>query len=298
MRHTADLICFGNAPAYFSSSGAYRLFQNWKYWMEMGWLDAGTPMNYKRETESDEAQWYRNWVDAAIDWRYDRHMYCGQANYLNSKADSVTQLQYVYGAGADGSMNYSYYENTSSGTDWTWYTYVADNLFTEPAATPPMPWRDPATADEGTLWGRITDYDTGLPIDDASVQVGTLSAVKTDGNGYYVVTLISATESGTEYDVSATKTGYPTANAVDVNVIAGDVQRRDIALGAPALPGDMDQDGDVDLDDLAGFKFCLAGPDYIWSTGHYCARGDSDEDRDVDAADYASFQRLCSDSDK
>ena len=46
---TADLITFGNAPSDFEDSSAYTLHQNWKHWMEQGWLDAGIPMNYKRE---------------------------------------------------------------------------------------------------------------------------------------------------------------------------------------------------------------------------------------------------------
>ncbi|MHC4798793.1 MAG: glycoside hydrolase family 10 protein [Planctomycetota bacterium] len=92
LRHTADLFATGNAPANFTGSQAYAYFQNWRLWMEQGWLDAGMPMNYKREHCSDQASWYRNWINAAIGWRYQRHMYCGQGNYLNSMANSITQM--------------------------------------------------------------------------------------------------------------------------------------------------------------------------------------------------------------
>ena len=293
---SADLITFGNAPADFTGSSAYSLHQNWKLWMEMGWLDAGMPMNYKREHNSSQAQWYRNWIDAALDWRYDRHMFCGQATYLNTMSNSIRQLLYGIDRGANGSMNYSYYATADEDidgyweNDWSWYDFVADSLFFNPVPTPAMPWRDPTTAVEGTLWGQVTDISTGLPIDDAMVSVGTLSPVQTDGNGYYVVTLIPAAQTGTGYEVTVAKNGYPAAHS-SVTVTAGEVLRQDITLGTDPLgPGDMDRDGDIDLDDLSGFVFCLQGPELTFPPGHYCLNGDADGDMDVDLADFASFQ--------
>lgn len=298
LRFTADLITFGNAPSNFANSSAYTLHQNWKYWMQQGWLDGGVPMNYKREYESDEAQWYRNWVNAAIGWRYSRHMYCGQGNYLNRKADSVTQMQYALNAGANGTCNYAYADtadedmNGSPEADWTWYTYVANNLFTSTVATPAMPWRDPATAVEGTLWGRATDPGTGDPIDGATIQVGALAAVETDGNGCFVVTMIPATAGGTAYTVTASKTNCTTIQLTGVVVLPGDVVRQDISMcnSSPGT-GDMDNDGDIDTVDLMRFFFCLAGPDSVYGSTHMCARGDADGDLDIDMWDLAEFQR-------
>jgi len=242
LRHTADLICSGNAPADFSNSSAYQLYQNWRLWTEMGWLDAAIPMNYKDDRNSTHAVWYRNWIDAAIGWRYDRHVYCGQGNYLNSKANSVIQLQYIYSQGADGSCNYAYYSTADENddgkeeADFTWYPFVSSpttGIFTSAVSTPAMPWRNPATATEGTLWGRVTDQQTGDPIDDATVQVGSLAPVKTDGNGYYVVTLIPASSGGTAYDVVASQAGYGPETGTGITVVAGDLSRWDVALGNP-----------------------------------------------------------------
>ena len=50
VRLTADLIVYGDAPALFTSSDAYGLFQNWQFWMQQGYLDGGMPMNYKNGT--------------------------------------------------------------------------------------------------------------------------------------------------------------------------------------------------------------------------------------------------------
>ncbi len=297
LRLSADLICFGDAPSNFANSDAYALHQNWRLWMEQGWLDAAMPMNYKREHVASNATWYRNWVDAAIDWSYGRHVICGQANYLNSKANSVTQLAYVYNAGADGTMNYSYVgtadENLDGSweNDWTWYNYVGSQLFTAPVSTPTMPWRDPATAVEGTLWGQITDYATGLPVDDAEVKVGSRPAVRTDGNGYYVVTRAPSSAAGTLYSVTVTAEGLPEADIDGVTIAAGDVRRKDFALGAPVLPGDMNADGAFDDYDRLVFLSCQLGPDVQYTEGHTCWPGDTDGDADVDLADYAAFQR-------
>jgi uncharacterized lipoprotein YddW (UPF0748 family) len=291
LRHTADLFCPGGAPANFASSSAYALFQDWRRWMEMGWLDAGMPMNYKREHNATEASMYRSWIDAAVDdWRYDRHMYCGQGNYLNTKANSVSQLDYVYAAGADGSMNYSYYRtadenmNGSPETDWTWYGHVATNRFTSPAPLPEMPWRDPASANEGTIWGRVTDQDAGQPIDDATVEIQGAYDVQTDGNGYYVATLIPG--SGSPYTVTASFPGKPD-RVHEVAVLVGDVVRQDFSLGT--IPGDMNHDGQVDLADFPMFAFCLNGPATNYTLGHFCLDGDADADRDVDLADFDAF---------
>jgi hypothetical protein len=66
-------------------------------------------------------------------------------------------------------------------------------------------------------------------------------------------------------------------------------------LGPPAVPGDMDGDGDVDLDDHASFVECLAGPEVAPSPGEPLTAEecltvfDFDEGGDVDLRDYSVF---------
>jgi hypothetical protein len=56
-----------------------------------------------------------------------------------------------------------------------------------------------------------------------------------------------------------------------------------------AVPGDLDGDCDVDLDDFAAFKTCFTGPDG-GPIDPNCAAGDFDGDDDIDCVDWAEFK--------
>ena len=295
---TADLLCSGDAPSNFAYSDAYRYrFQDWKRWMQEGWLDAGVPMNYKREHVDPQDDWFRHWVDAAIDWRYARHMYCGQANYLNTMTNSIMQLEYVLNAGADGSSNYSYYATADSDmdgnyeNDWGWYSYVGAQLFTDVVDTPVMPWRDPNLATEGTIWGQVYNQTADEPVDYATVQIVGWDSFVTDGNGMYVATLVPAAAGGTLYDLVAVASGCDNELEYDVVVMPAGLTRVDFFVCRVAAgPGDMNGDGHFTWDDVPQFWFCLAGPGSTFNTGHVCLEGDADADEDVDLRDFANLQ--------
>ena len=295
---TADLLCSGDAPSNFVYSDAYRYrFQDWERWLEEGWLDAGVPMNYKREYVDPQDDWFRNWVDAAIDWSYDRHVYCGQANYLNTMADSITQMEYVLNAGADGVSNYSYYATVDSNmdgnyeNDWGWYTYVGAQLYTDVVETPVMPWRDPNLATEGTVWGQVYNEAEDAPVDYATVHVIGADSFVTDGNGMYVATLLPAASGGTVYDLLAVADGCDTETEYDVVVSPAGLTRVDfLVCRLAAGPGDMNGDGHYTWDDMPQFWFCFAGPDTTYSSGHTCLNGDVDADEDIDLLDFANLQ--------
>ena len=242
VRFSASVFATGSAPSNsssFSSSAAYGKFQNWELWMRNGWLDMTLPMNYKEDHCGSEPTMYRTWVNAATNWwRYNRQTAIGQATYMNTFENSVVQMQYAYDAGANGTVNYSYVAtkaveaacDATWATDWSWYTYTAGGVFATAATTPAMPWRKSATATEGTLWGRVMNGDTNLPFDNASVTVGSTSAIYTDGNGYYVATLLPAIAAGTNYTVIATKPGSSVNTSKTALVKAGDVTRCDLTF--------------------------------------------------------------------
>lgn len=238
--YTAAVFNLGSVTD-FQKSSAWGLFQNWEKWMRLGWLDAVCPMNYMGEHVSSEYERYRDGVNNALAFRHGRHLYMGQSLTKNTMANSIIQMRFALDAGCDGLINFSYGftadENLDgvSETDWSWYPYVGAHLYTEPAPTPVMPWRDIATATEGTLWGRVTDISTGRPVDDAEVTVAGLEAVRTDGNGYYVATKIPATAGATGYDVTADHPGYPSIRS-QATIQAGDITRLDFNFDGPLAP--------------------------------------------------------------
>lgn len=286
LRHTAALITWGNAPSDFEDTNSWELFQNWRLWMEEGYLDAGIPMTYY--DYDVYPSWYRNWVTQELLWRYDRHLFVGPGIYLNSFANSVTEIEYAQNAGADGICTYSY-ASTSGSRDWDWYPYVGKTAFSEPVPTPAMTWRDPNTATRGYVYGRVTDGSTGEPIDDATIEVNGFAVVQTDGNGFYVITQLAAAPTGTAIPLTATDADYAEdAHRPAVLIERAGYTEANFALGT-WLPGDYDVDGDVDLDDFIRFEPALTGPDHGPPPAG-CDLFDFDTDNDVDLHDFATFQ--------
>ena len=237
LRHTASTMAYGSPPATssFTSSSAYQYYSDWPTMLQNGWLDAAIPMNYKPASSQD----FRDWSDRSFScWRHNRHIFAGCGGYLagNTKADNLAQLQSAYRAGLNGTATYSYaapYDPASDTGDW--WSYIASTLFTSAVSTPAMPWRNPATATEGIMWGRVKDVETGLYVDDATVTVTDGPTVKTDGNGYYVATLVPATAGGTAHSTTASKSGMTFQTITNATVLAGDIVRYDFVLNIPKL---------------------------------------------------------------
>lgn|GEM_PF-2925290 len=65
----------------------------------------------------------------------------------------------------------------------------------------------------------------------------------------------------------------------------------DTRVGAAGpVPGDIDRDGDVDVEDFAALQVCFNGSNLPRNPLPQCARADSDGDGDVDVGDFAAFQ--------
>jgi uncharacterized lipoprotein YddW (UPF0748 family) len=296
-RLTADTIPWGNAPAGgdFTRTSAYGIFQDWKRWLDEGWLDAAIPMNYKREWSAPQDVWYRNWVDVSLSWAVDRHVYMGQAPYMNPFADTVTQLAYALDAGCEGVVTFSYFATADANRDNSWesnmsfYPYLANNLFTQSVPTPTMPWRDPLTATEGTLWGAVVDGD-GLPLDGVTVSAAGRFSV-TDGNGFYVLSRLPTAFGGTAYSIEIATAECGPQDRGPVVVRPGDSVRFDVAVCGDRK-GDFDGDDDIDFADFQAFYFCLGGPARTYADGNICLAGDFDDNGTLDLRDLQSFQQV------
>ncbi|MCA9254070.1 MAG: family 10 glycosylhydrolase, partial [Phycisphaerales bacterium] len=286
LRHTAALITWGDAPTSFSATSAWARFQNWEHWLDKGYLDAGVAMTYY--DDSQFPSYYRNWVDQSILWAHDRHIVTGQAPYLNDFSNSNTQISYAQAAGVDGIVTFSYATTSSAGNDWSWYPFVSGNAFADPIVLPTMPWKDPLVASAGTAYGRVTDGATGDPVDDATVFVNGFPAGETDGNGFFVITKLSAGPNGTLGEISVSAAGFSQVVRPDVLIERAGYTEANFGMGSWWF-GDYDADGDVDADDWLKFERMWTGP----GLGPPPAGGDvfdDDEDLDVDLHDFSLFQ--------
>ncbi len=232
LRHTAALITWYPANSDFHQTRPYYdCFSDWEYWQSMGWLDATIPMAYFAEPNYYNT--YRSWVDNCVTWatNYNRHTYIGPGIYLNSFSDTLGQIEYARSAGANGVSTYSYHGTNDTGATWSdWYSYIAGSAFSDTAQPPSMPWRDPSLAVEGSVYGIVTDADTGEPIDNATVLISGVQTVQTDGNGFYMLMRVPAVSGGSVHNVTAgyygysnrtvSATAYP-AGATELNIILG-----------------------------------------------------------------------------
>ena len=81
-------------------------------------------------------------------------------------------------------------------------------------------------------------------------------------------------------------------HALDISNASATGQIRLYLTPAVAIPGDFDDDGDVDMDDFGEFQTCISGPSVPVESG--CSPADLDEDEDVDQSDFGLFQRCIS----
>lgn len=268
LRHTSCVMPYDPVPQCttlgYQGSSAYVYYNDYATWLRKGYIDAALPMVYKCGVGNS----FNAWVDYfdtcyAYPAQCPRPIYIGQGTYMhNPKSDSLAQMQYAYNQGLQGVSNYCYaytLGNGSCGTgtnDTTWWNYIATNLYTTSATIPAMPWRDPATATEGTLWGRVTS--NGLPVDNATVSIPGLDPVYSDGNGYYVYTMLTATSGGTTYDVTGTD-GVTQVTYDDVIIVAGTTTREDICLGTGTIISQHPQPTVIYLGDSASFTVAGSG---------------------------------------
>ncbi|MDI6827333.1 MAG: family 10 glycosylhydrolase, partial [Armatimonadota bacterium] len=197
INHNVDTVGWMGADPntnYQGTSQYKDVFQNAKSWMEQHIIDTNILMNYKREYDSSQRQDYRLWTNwlATMQANTGRHSVDGQACYLNSISDSITQMQVARDAGLAGICNYSYaVTNKDSQPNESFWSAVKTNLYTTPVPTPNMPWKSNPTT--GCIFGVVTDASNpNDPIYKNWVYKATVTvtgpvtrSTETDATGFY-----------------------------------------------------------------------------------------------------------------
>lgn len=106
LKISAATIAFGGGPTTLAGWEAtetyWRIFQDWRGWMEEGILDVNVPMVYKREHQSQFVAQYDSWNDWTKNNAYDRAALMGTGAYLNSIEGSLRQIRRAFAVNAQG----------------------------------------------------------------------------------------------------------------------------------------------------------------------------------------------------
>lgn len=197
-----------------SRSDAYNnRYQDWAAWNNEGILDICMPMGYT----SDNAGVFVPRVDDAFTHQGVRRVYNGQGAYLNTKENTVWQLNYIRGKPLLGSVIYSY-RTPNSGTPSipTTLAYIRDNFQPAWVDVPTIPWK--ATPTKGIVRGTVTRQSDGAAVYNASLSINTSPArnQKSEPHGKFA---FFETPPGV-YTLTATATDLGTATT-NVTVTAG-----------------------------------------------------------------------------
>jgi uncharacterized lipoprotein YddW (UPF0748 family) len=85
-------------PGGFADTRAASLmFQDWPMWLDEGLVDFVVAMAYTRQSNTEHAGWFREWVSFAgeLSRRHPGRVGVGVGAYLNSVADGLTQVRLV-----------------------------------------------------------------------------------------------------------------------------------------------------------------------------------------------------------
>lgn len=203
LKVSAAVVPWGRGPLneadWLRSSPYSSVFQDWRQWLRDGIIDLAVPMNYNREEQEQQRQWFDSWINWQRDLPHNRQIVAGLGAYLNTPESTLDQIQRARAASPSGRRLaglalYSYAVSNRSLTN----TDPADDLptsammmafsvvdepgrmttFPRPAQVPDMPWK--SAGERGHLavsLGRALD---GARISFNGAEARTATA---DGNG-------------------------------------------------------------------------------------------------------------------
>jgi uncharacterized lipoprotein YddW (UPF0748 family) len=143
---TAAVVAWGSGP---QSNGGWEhtapfasVFQDWRYWLQEGFLDYALPMDYYRESEPQNG-WFDAWADYQTANRGKRGVAIGVGNFLNSMDSSLAQIARARALNPLGVALYSYAVparglDESSPSDRDAFADRLHELFPRPARPPAL----------------------------------------------------------------------------------------------------------------------------------------------------------------
>jgi uncharacterized lipoprotein YddW (UPF0748 family) len=120
LKVSAALIAYGGRPtteaSWREAEPYWRVFQDWRGWIEEGILDIAMPMNYKRENASFGMRQFDRWSEWVKNHQYNRSALVGIGVYLNSIEGTLRQTRRALSPSTKGksSLGTIFYSMASS----------------------------------------------------------------------------------------------------------------------------------------------------------------------------------------
>jgi uncharacterized lipoprotein YddW (UPF0748 family) len=166
---------FGN----ITDSCGYR-FADWPAWNKEGIVDVCMPMDFS----PDNRNIFNPRVDDALKNQGVRHVYIGQAAYLSTKENTLTQLEYVRRKGFPGMVFYDYrHPNQGEADQNAVFAFLKERFQPEWTETPVLPWKK----SRGIIKGTVFRTETHTPVYNATVTLSTetVRTQQTEAHGGY-----------------------------------------------------------------------------------------------------------------
>lgn len=195
-------------------------FADWPAWNREGIVDACLPMNFS--PNNHDVFFPR--ADEALKHQANRHVYLGQAAYLNPSENTLLQLRYVREKGFPGFAFYSYRSPEQQKPEQeTAFAFLKERFQPDWADTPRLPWKQ----SKGIIKGAVMSGQQRHPIYNAEVtlEAGFTRTLKTEPHGGYAFFDLSPAD----YTIRAREAQLGSA-AVRLTVDAGQVVEANLNL--------------------------------------------------------------------
>ncbi|MBA4147156.1 MAG: family 10 glycosylhydrolase [Verrucomicrobia bacterium] len=225
-----NLVISTSVFASRSDAFTHRL-QDWAAWNNEGILDICMPMNYTADNST-----FNSRVTDAFNNQGVRRVYMGQGAYLNTKENTVVQMNYVRNKPLLGGQLYSYrIPNSGTVTQTTTLNYIKNNFQPTWQNTPTLPWKTNPT--KGVVKGTVTRQDTGAAVYNATITINTSPSrtQKTTVHGKYALFELPTGS----YTVTASATGLNNATG-NILVEAGTIKTVNLVMSSGGGGGGTD----------------------------------------------------------
>ncbi len=147
-------IAWGAAPPnddWSRSSPMLRTLQDWRGWLEAGYIDFALPMVYDREDGGQQQAWYDGWVRYTHQNQGKRAAGIGIGAWLNNADGNLAQIRRGAAAGL-GTALYSY-ANPVAGDRGAFFDRLRREVWSDGAPAPRFAWKTQPAA--GHVLGQV-----------------------------------------------------------------------------------------------------------------------------------------------